>query len=257
MTYSKPSQATKDKYVGNVFPSNNYGDFEILEYNAANDVVIKFLQTGWVDTVFISQVGTGSVRDYMQPTIRGIGITEGRLSKDEMNHKACKNWQRVVIRCYDEKQQEKQPTYKGCWVSDYFLKYYNFKEWYIKQPNWENPNYVLDKDLLSPKGAKVYSPETCVFLPKEVNSLLTTTKAKRGELPVGVCLRAKDTKYSATCCINGVDKHLGLYSTVEEAFSVYKKTREDYLKSKAEKYKDELDVRAYEALMKYEVEITD
>ena len=257
MTYSKPSQATKDKYVGKVFKSNRFGDVEVIEYRAANDVVIRFLQTGWVDTVFLSQVRAGFVKDCMQATILGVGIVGNRLSKEEMQHKAFKNWNRILIRCYAEKQQERQPTYKGCYVSDYFLKYQNFKEWYTQQPNWDNPKYVLDKDLLSPKDAKTYSPETCVFIPKEINGLLTTTKAKRGCLPVGVCLRAKDTKYSATCCINGVDKHLGLYSTVEEAFCIYKKTREDYLKSKAEKYKDELDIRAYEALMNWDVKVTD
>ena len=37
----------KEKYVGKVLPSNNYGDFIVLEYNASNDVKIKFLDTGF------------------------------------------------------------------------------------------------------------------------------------------------------------------------------------------------------------------
>ena len=56
--YAPSLEATKDKYVGKVLPSNSYGDFIILEYNAANDVKIKFLDTGFVDTVFAAQMHT-------------------------------------------------------------------------------------------------------------------------------------------------------------------------------------------------------
>ena len=39
--------------------------------------------------------------------------------------------------------------------------------------------------------------------------------------------------------------------------SVNKTAKEDYLKTLAEKWKGNIDVRAYNALMNYEVEITD
>ena len=51
--------------------------------------------------------------------------------------------------------------------------------------------------------------------------------------------------------------HLGYYLTSTEAFIVYKNFKESYIKEVANKWKDQIDPKVYEALMKYEVEITD
>jgi hypothetical protein len=51
--------------------------------------------------------------------------------------------------------------------------------------------------------------------------------------------------------------HLGYFYTPDEAFNAYKEAKEAYIKSLAEKWKDKIDPRVYEALMKYRVEITD
>ena len=50
---------------------------------------------------------------------------------------------------------------------------------------------------------------------------------------------------------------LGYFSTPEEAFQIYKEAKEAYIKEVANKWKDQIDPRAYEALMNYQVEITD
>ena len=256
--YAPALDATKEKYVGKVLPSNNYGDFIVLEYNAANDVKIKFLETGFVNTVFAAQMHLGAVCDYMKPLILGKGIVGAKLTTEEYKHKAYKNWVRILIRCYNEKYKLKHPAYSGCTVSEFFLTYTNFRDWYVKQKNWDNPDFVLDKDLLSPKDSKVYSEETCVFLPKEVNSLLTTTRASRGDLPLGVCKPRKEgQKFRVCICKDGKNHELGYYDNEIEAFLVYKDDRENYLKEKADKWKDFLYVKAYNALMKYQVEITD
>lgn len=245
------------KYVGKVFSSKNYGDFIILEHNAPNDVVIKFVDTGWVTTAHMSQIRVGSVKDFAQPTILGVGIIGSRLSLADRGHKSYKNWYRIISRCYNENLRDKHPSYVGCTVSEDFLHYDRFKAWYIKQKNWDNDDFVLDKDLLSSKTNKVYSAETCIFIPKSINSMLTTTKAKRGGLPMGVSLKTGDTKYTSNCCIRGSDKHLGMYVSIEEAFVVYKEVKEAYFKEVANEWKEEIDPRAYQALMNWAIEIDD
>ena len=52
-------------------------------------------------------------------------------------------------------------------------------------------------------------------------------------------------------------KHLGYFTTEIEAFNAYKQTKEAFVKEQANKYKSRIDPRAYEALMKHKVEITD
>lgn len=48
-------------------------------------------------------------------------------------------------------------------------------------------------------------------------------------------------------------KYLGVYSTKEDAFNIYKKFKEDYVKEMAEKYKEKIPQRLYEALCKWRV----
>lgn len=50
---------------------------------------------------------------------------------------------------------------------------------------------------------------------------------------------------------------LGNYATAEEAFYAYKEAKESYIKEVANKWKDQIDPKVYNALMNWEVEITD
>ena len=52
-------------------------------------------------------------------------------------------------------------------------------------------------------------------------------------------------------------EHLGLFNTELEAFKAYKTAKESFIKEQAEKWKSQIDPRAYEALMNYQVEIND
>ena len=51
--------------------------------------------------------------------------------------------------------------------------------------------------------------------------------------------------------------HIGHFDTELEAFMVYKNEKEAYIIETVTKWKDQIDPRVYEALMNYQVEITD
>ena len=55
----------------------------------------------------------------------------------------------------------------------------------------------------------------------------------------------------------GKGKSLGLYTTIEGAFLRYKYEKEYFIKSTAEKYKDAISQDVYEAIINYEIKITD
>ena len=55
----------------------------------------------------------------------------------------------------------------------------------------------------------------------------------------------------------GKQEFLGYFKTESEAFNAYKIAKEIFIKELANKWKGEIDGRAYEALMSYKVEITD
>ena len=108
------------------------------------------------------------------------------------------------------------------------------------------------------KGNKLYSEDVCIFVPHRINLLLIKSNASRGDLPVGVSWDKVTSKYKATCNNgSGTAKTIGRYSSVQEAFQAYKSYKESVIRQVAEKYKHQLDTRAYEALLNYQVEVTD
>ena len=90
----------------------------------------------------------------------------------------------------------------------------------MQEQDWEG--LELDKDIISP-GNNIYSPETCCFIPKPLNALLTDRKAARGEHPRGVIFNKSAGKYQSSCGFRGKSKHVGMYSTSEAASLAYRK----------------------------------
>ena len=188
----------------------------------------------------------------------GVGITGDGKSRDSETGKRIKSytvWADMIRRCYDKKYHARQATYIECTVSEGWKYYPNFQKWH--DANYQE-GYHLDKDLLY-KGNTVYSENNCVYLPRQINNLLTNSKAKRGEYPVGVSFNSSLGKYHSSLKKNGRTCNLGHYNTPEEAFEAYKLAKESYIKELAEEYyqKDLITKAAYEALLRYEISIND
>ena len=245
--------------VGKVYKSTSSGDFKVLKYNDAKDVEIQFINTGFETVARLNHIRNGSVKDPYLPSVYGVGIT-GTKYPTKINGVQTKEyalWYDMLKRCYSDAYKKKYPTYEGCEVSDNFKSYEYFYEWCHSQIGFDNEGWQLDKDLLL-KGNKVYSESTCVFIPAEINSLLVKCTASRGEHLIGVCWHKRDKVFMATVSKNkGKQEHLGYFKTEIEAFNTYKQAKESFIKEQAEKWKGEIDERAYEALMNYRVDITD
>lgn len=192
----------------------------------------------------------------MKDLVYGVGVNDrkyptvvkGKIPK-EYNL-----WHDFLKRCYSSKTQEKFPTYIGCQASENFKTYSYFYEWCQRQIGFGQEDFQLDKDFLI-KGNKLYSEETCLFLPRKLNALLISRKADRGSLPIGVVLRGG--KFIARCCTDKPSIHIGLFNTPELAFQAYKEVKEAFIKAQAERWRAFIDPRAYQALTTYEVSITD
>ena len=245
--------------VGNVFKSLNSGDFKVLKYNDSYNVEIQFLKTGYETVARLGHIKSGSVKDPYSPSTYGVGITGAKypITVNGVPTKEYDLWNGMLRRCYSDALKKKYPTYIDCEASDKFKSYEYFYEWCNKQIGFSNKDWHLDKDLLV-KGNKVYSEDTCVFIPREINSLLIKCDASRGEHLIGVCWYKKDNAFVAHVGKSkGKREYLGFFKTEVEAFNAYKQAKEAFVKEQAEKWKDRIDLRAYEALMNYQVEITD
>ena len=188
--------------------------------------------------------------------VYGVGINDRSCPAkiEGKNTKEYALWHSMLERCYSKPYLEKRPTYIGCSVSDNFKHYHLFHVWCQTQVGFGKEGYQLDKDLLI-KGNKLYSEDTCVFIPKELNVLLTKSAASRGLLPIGVTKHGKGFK--TRCSVSGKEKYLGLFDTPELAFAAYKTFKEAYIKEQAEVYKDSIEPRAYQVLINYKVDIED
>jgi hypothetical protein len=79
-----------------------------------------------------------------------------------------RKWFNMIRRCYDTNYLYRH-TYQDVSVCDDWLTFSNFRSWMMGQ-DWENK--ALDKDLLG--DGKLYSPNTCCFLPQSINNFLLT-----------------------------------------------------------------------------------
>ena len=245
--------------VGKVCKSLNSGDFKVLKYNNKKNIEIEFLKTGYRKVAEMKEVRNGSIKDPYSPSVCGVGIVGTKYPSrvNGVHTKEYDLWTGMLQRCYSDTIKKKQPTYEGCEVSDNFKSYEYFYEWCQNQIGFSNKGWHLDKDLLI-KGNKVYSENTCVFIPAEINSLLVKSTSLRGKHLIGVYWSNTSKSFIAQVRKNkGKPEYLGLFNTEIEAFNAYKNTKEVFVKEQAKKWKGEIDDRAYEALMNYTVDITD
>lgn len=169
-------------------------------------------------------------------------------------------WTNMLRRC-TEKCWVKRPSYLGTTCSENFKSYSFFYQWCRRQIGFGSVDkngmyWPLDKDLLV-KGNKVYSEDTCCFVPVRINSLLTSCASARGSSFIGTSLYKLNGRYKAKCLDDGKQVFLGYHTKEIDAFNAYKNYKETLIKRVANEYKEVLDGRVYQALLNYTVEITD
>ncbi len=189
--------------------------------------------------------------------VHGIGIND----LDEQVYINCRAikaydcWCQVLNRCYSIKSQIKRPTYVGCTVCDEWKYFSNFKKWHDE--NYRE-GFHLDKDILI-EGNKVYSPETCVFVPQYLNAILNDHGRARGDLPLGITAckpsprnRKVSTTYRAMCH-DGHGKQISkTFKTLEEAVAWYSATKKRVISEQVQRALNEgaIDQRVADALLR-------
>lgn len=173
--------------------------------------------------------------------IYGIGVNDykGSVRVNGKDIKAYKVWRHMLQRCYDPKYQEQYPTYKGCKVVDEWHSFNNFNKWFDENYRFDLEDIgielSLDKDLLGGES-KIYSPNTCVFLPKRINSFLANKYSNNTSGFTGVCWYKNTNKWHSRINDFNTDKkkHLGYFTDIQDASKAYIKAR----KIEAEKVKN-------------------
>lgn len=161
-----------------------------------------------------------------------VQITKGRYWTCPIYIK----WSGALERTISEAYHAKQPTYVTASVDDRWKYFSAFKYWSDQQPTWDGCH--LDKDILLP-GNKIYSPETCCYVPQWLNNLATTSSSKSG-LPLGVSYKpgsenATKVYYTQVGKING-GRYTSRSYTPQEAHVKYQLAKADQVEAAIEKY---------------------
>jgi hypothetical protein len=194
--------------VGQIIESGSGKKAEIIEINKQprkNDdsknrtvITVKMVDTGYVTTCLSDNFIRDKVKDYLTPTVKGVGMLGYVESLEEQGNlrdmKEYRLWEGILYRCYSSNHDIENKSYRNVKVCDRWLRfdyfyediqkvegYNSWKEYHEKYPNKKNI-YEFDKDT-KVLGNKIYSLETCQFIPKKINAGFTswatlTTKKK-------------------------------------------------------------------------------
>jgi|AGFT01.1.fsa_nt_gi hypothetical protein len=182
--------------------------------------------------------------------IYGVGVNDSPepIAKSEVVNGKSKQvwrcpiyttWRNILERCYSEKFLDKFPSYIGTTIHEDWKSFTNFKSWVVKQ-NYKDRD--IDKDLLIP-GNKHYSPQTCIFVPHEINTLILKSEKGRGEYAIGVSyVENRDKHYHACIHENHKKKHLGCFYSEFDAHRAWQNAKIEITERLIIKYTGEIDL---------------
>lgn len=174
--------------------------------------------------------------------VDGLGVND----IDYISTSKCyRKWKSILERTSPTYSRK---AYENVSICEEWRTFSNFKRWF-------DENYIegfaIDKDLLSSPENKIYSPQTCCFLPRIINNAI---KKFQTDKPIGISECSKG-RYHVVLSAHAKQTLVGYYNSLEEAQLAYKFAKKKYFKELAEKYFKEgkITERVYNALLKYEV----
>ncbi len=251
--------------MGLIVGEENYNNFGskmiVIKDNGCYDVDVYFPKYNWIYKKATRQsFRKGEIKCPYERRYCGMGyLGEGeyKISKNGKCTKCFNTWSNMMKRCYDNNIKKKYTTYEDCEVCEEWHNFQNFAKWY--EENYyeiEGEKMCLDKDILV-HGNKIYSPSTCIIVPNRINVLFIKSDKNRGDLPIGVQWDKKYNKYRIQAHIGKKLTTIKRVDTIEEAFSIYKKVKEDEIKYVAEQYKEWIPKELYNAMYNYKIDIND
>ena len=243
-------------FEGKVYKTNNSGNCVIISYKNSTDVTVRFLDKyKYTVKTKLHDLRSDAVRNPYYPSVKGVGyMGEGKYKTRDKTGKKSKvfqTWAGMMERGYCQKFKNKYPTYSDCSVHPDWHNFQVFAEWYVNH-KFFGLGYELDKDIIV-KGNTIYSADTCTLVPRDINSLFGNKRSSRGDYPQGVNLHKATGKFRASLSCNNKNKHLGEFTTPEEASAVYVEAKEAHVREVGMKWEGRIEPRAFEALMKWTV----
>ena len=161
--------------------------------------------------------------------VHGVGVNDSKSTVSFIingKRSVCPvydKWKSMLARCYSKRAIIKNPTYAGCSVCDEWLLFSKFKKWHDE--NYSKGMHI-DKDI-KVIGNKVYGPEFCLFVTRDVNNLLTKPRERESGLKTGVSYCNRDEVYIASVSSYGKLIRIGSFGNKRDARNAYVKRKNE------------------------------
>lgn len=240
--------------LGKKFTTNQGTEGEIIAYRSATDIDFLFDSGSIVENITYGNLKKGTIFDPLTPSVFGVGYL-GIGDYSRKNSTLCyTKWVSIIRRCYYEGYHANQKCYKDVTVCKEWHDFQNFAKWFQDNYNATTmKGWELDKDIIC-KDCKQYSPETCCFIPQEINKFFTV-KPKKSKLPLGVYKQFN--KYKTNISMGKGKRQVTSFDRLEDAILHYNTTKNKYGVTLAEKWKDKISDIIYNKLVSYKLEIID
>lgn len=188
------SKMTRTKYKKGIIVDTPKGKIKILEYIPSKllengkrqraRAIIKFINSGWVCNVQVSNIKSGHIEDCRAKTVYGVGYLDTNIKIPARGtspiRKAYDLWANMLRRCYGGYAR----CYTDCTVD---VRWHSFKNFLNALPELDGydewvsgKDMHLDKDI-KVKGSRIYSKDTCMFVPASVNTSVGSYKRWHGK----------------------------------------------------------------------------
>ncbi|HFD2052108.1 MAG: hypothetical protein KHZ90_09675 [Veillonella parvula] len=217
----------------------------ITKYNGCNDVDVLFPKYNEeVKGVQYTHFKEGVLKSVFAPNVYGVGFLGTR---EKIDSRIWKTWSGMLERCYTNKYKR----YIDCEVCKEWHNYSNFAKWY--KENYytiEDEIVELDKDVL--RGSKkLYSPKTCVFIPRKINTFIATnTSRKTNGLPTGVYKRGNKIISIANFGDKRIERR---FDNIIEASKWYIDKKTEYYNKIVDSYLGIIPNSIYKILKEYKI----
>ena len=166
--------------------------------------------------------------DKLPATIFGVGINDSNYKIFDCP--IYRRWYGMIRRCYDSNFHIKNPSYQLTKVYQPWHRFSVFSQWMSSQ---SHADCELDKDILG--DGKLYSPQTCCFIPRRINTLLNQQINQRSKYGIGVSKRPNG-KFQSHLTVNGKLHTIGTFTTAKEGEIAYRAAKIKYAQSVLENF---------------------
>ncbi len=206
--------------------SNRNDTYTVVQRKGGKMEVKSHKHGNVIKNVYVSNIKRGErVVNPLEKSVYGVGYLGEGNPKNVTKLESYWLWKNMLQRCYFKREDSNNSKYLSeVTVCNEWHCFYNFNKWFDENhpSKIENVKFELDKDLHyignSLKSGKVYSPETCVFLPRDINGALSSVLKRLDKRDVAVYKKGNQFRINVEKDIYFKDKEEAVKVKISEAY---------------------------------------